>query len=131
MLGLTIRNKEAGFGLSAFREGPTGPDTLMIWMSRTPEQTTGPSRGDATSMGRFEDVLGEACEHFVVHADGNGYFHECRTQDGLTLKEQSRAHLTGFRSNLTATEIRRGGATLPSIISQSDMLNPARWGLPR
>lgn len=103
----------------------------MLILSLYPpvQQGVRPAPEFARATGRFGQVIGETCEYLSVLETAHGHIRECRTQDGAVLSEQSYGRGSG--SSFTAVSVWRGGATLPSIISQSERLRPARWGLPR
>jgi len=126
---LEIENVEAGFGLYLKMDIVTGLEVLTLIFS-PPEKRVLRPRQPTVAMDQYGRFAGEVCQYFNMRPNGFVVTHECRTRDGLMIKEDVLTD-TGDGRRFEAVEIRRGGMTLPSILSEGDVLDPARWGLPR
>jgi len=77
--------------------------------------------------GRMETVLGELCSWSVTFVDRHGHTNECRTADGVVLKETG----TGlWHRELIAVELSRSAIILGAVRPPPSIFTLATWGIP-
>ena len=80
------------------------------------------------ALGKQETVLGEICTWFdLTPGLMDAGLAQCRTEDGLALKERRTSFGSAF--DLVATRLERSPVAL-SDVSPADMLARSNWGLP-
>jgi hypothetical protein len=80
------------------------------------------------ALGKQETVLGEICTWYdLAPSLMDAGLAQCRTEDGLALKERRTSFGSAF--DLVATRLERGAVAL-SDVSPADMLARRNWGLP-
>jgi hypothetical protein len=81
-------------------------------------------------LGRRETVAGEACAWFdMMPGVADASLHQCKTADGLVLKEQRLVH-GGPQDPMVATQLRRGPVRLDDVLPLSEVMTRAKWGIP-
>jgi hypothetical protein len=83
----------------------------------------------AASLNRSEFVLGESCEWFDMHPGGmDGGLEQCRTQDGIVLKERVVVFHSG--EAIAARMFQRRPIDISKVMPPPEILTSAYWGLP-
>lgn len=132
---LRIHNEKAGFAFS-FEHRRTQTRTGTYETVETLSIEKPPQRiradvlgwGGGTASGPSMTVLGEACQWFGISRHIHGGRDECRTPDGVVLKERLIGR--GVLEDFEAVGLRRGRVALVDVLPPQDVLAPARWGLP-
>ena len=83
----------------------------------------------AEPMKRADVVLGERCEWFDMYPGGmDGGLEQCRTHDGIILKERGVVYSSG--EMVTARRFQRRPVEVSQVTPPPEILTPAYWGLP-
>jgi hypothetical protein len=81
-------------------------------------------------LGRKEVVAGEACAWFdMLPGMADGGLHQCKTADGLVLKER-RFGRSSPQDPMVTTQLRRGPVRLDDVLPLSEVMTRAKWGIP-
>jgi hypothetical protein len=84
--------------------------------------------GTPKDVGIHETVLGEVCTWFDLWPGvADGGLAQCRTPDGIVLKEEERSYGGPFKS-IAAHQLHRRPVALTDVLP-SDILNPENWGI--
>ena len=112
-----------------FETSPEGELTNLGLEKILPPLTPGyPRTLTPVSLGERDTILGEMCTWFDMWPDVmDAGRHECRTEDGLVLKE--RRYTRGSAFELVAVRVDREPVPL-SQVSPVDVLARSNWGLP-
>ena len=95
----------------------------------SPEEKAKVLGGNPVDLGRNERVLGETCSWFDMMPNVmDAGLHECRTADGIVLKDVRFSRGSSFPS--VATRLTRRPVALSEILPPRDMMAPRSWGLP-
>jgi hypothetical protein len=78
--------------------------------------------------GAKESVLGEQCQWFTMTTVGTADRRQCRTHDGIVLKEVEGSSL--YEQRLVAVRLQRRGVALSEVLPPSYVLARKNWGLP-
>lgn len=82
------------------------------------------------SLDRKETVAGEACAWFdMMPGFADAGLHQCKTADGLVLKEQRSGRGRRF-DPVVATQLRRGPVPLEDALPPPEIMTRAKWGIP-
>jgi hypothetical protein len=128
---LTVRNEASGLSIAIETDPKIGLHQVRIYKFPPPPADQAKSLGAATpvALDRSETVLGETCRWFDVMPNASDAgLHECRTADGIVLKELRITRGTHLPS--VATRLTRRPVALTEVLPPADMLAPRSWGLP-
>jgi hypothetical protein len=128
----TLRVKNEASQLSVMIEihPKTGLYQLLLSkLTLSPEEKAKTLSLNPVSLDRRESVLGETCEWFDVMPNVmDAGLHECRTTDGIVLKDARIVRGSSFPS--IATRLTRRPVAMSEVLPTPDLLAPRSWGLP-
>jgi len=125
----TVRNEASGLSIRIETYPKIGLHQLVMNKSPPSPSDKSHSAGDPVALDRSEIVLGEPCRWFDIMPDAaDAGLHECRTADGVVLKELRISR--GTYQPFIATRLTRGRVALTKMLPPADMLAPRTWGLP-
>lgn len=124
---IRITNDTAGRTI-IFESDAAGEPTRLTIMIRPPSppevRLNGPKLLD-----KREVVLGELCEWFDMWpGTQDAGLHQCRTRDGVVLKEQRFSWGSG--EGLVAAQIKRTPVSPAKVLPLRDILSRSAWGIP-
>jgi hypothetical protein len=88
---------------------------------------SGPGRVEPRNLHTREQILGEMCEWFDMFPGLDVRWSECRTADGITLREDNT--FRGTRKDFTAVRLSRRPIGFDEIMPPAEILDPKFWGL--
>jgi hypothetical protein len=127
---VAIRNESKLLSLR-FERGPAGElASLSIRQELHPTDEGTVKKYLPVKSDRSETILGETCSWFnMTPGMADAGSSECRTDDGLVLKESRWARGMSFRS-LVAISVRRSPLVLTDILPPPEILTRRSWGIP-
>jgi hypothetical protein len=128
---LAIRNEASGFSFGIQVHAKIGLHTLTLnkFLPPTPDEAKAHYAVKPVDLKRSETVRGETCHWFDAMPNiADAGLHECRTTDGVVLKELRSSW--GHYQTFIATRLTRRSVALSEVLPPADMLAPRSWGLP-
>jgi hypothetical protein len=116
-------------GLHIDFEADAGGDFMRMSISKAPP---GPHHlaGTPVDLGRKETVLGEECTWFdMLPRMMDAGLHQCRTPDGIVLKEQEISR-GSKHEGYAAVQLQRREVGPAEVLPPSDILKRETWGIP-
>ena len=126
---LGVRNELSHFSLRIEVHPQNGLRQLVVnkFPLRPPSET--PVAGSPVDLDRSETVLGETCRWFdAMPGVMDAGLHECRTADGVVLKELRTGR--GRYDTLVASRLTRRPVPLLRVLPPANMFAPRSWDLP-
>jgi hypothetical protein len=115
----------AGLGLR-FESDATGTQTRLL-ISKYPPISLAPPPTEPKALNRRDQVLGESCDWFDMWPGSmDAGKSECRTRDGITLKEER--YSWGTTTTYTAVRLARRAVGVDEVTPPAAVLEPKNWG---
>jgi hypothetical protein len=128
---LEVSHRAAGLSLRFNADDQGAPRRLTIFRFSPPPTDAPPPRFpmQPKDMGRTELVLGERCHWFdMTPGMMDGGTTACRTDDGITLKENFWSRTSS--QSWSAVRMARRPLTLHDVTPPKMLLDPPTWGIP-